>query len=354
MSYTDAGGNPVVINLGPADITVREPLIVLDKSYAVANADADDVITVTVTATNNGTSPAYNLRVLDDLDAVANLSYVALSNSANVSVDTATLGANKPIFSMATPAPIAASGGSFVFTFDILASSLVQPLEVLDNTIQADWTSLPDANTALNSGGTIGADGTATGMRIGAIPNAGSLLNDYEATFTNINLSVLPVDIAKNDLNPAVVPTIGEVKNFELVISIPEGVTNNLVINDDLFAASGLPQNAAYVLLNNPGDITYSFSGINTINGAAPAIAAPTVNASSVVTWTIGNVVTNTENDATPGPIVPTIRINYFARIENNLSTDAGDAMLNAATADFTNGDIRRHGDFGAGGRTAG
>ena len=326
---------------------MREPLIGLDKSYAIANADADDVITVTVTATNNGNSPAYNLRVLDDLDAVANLTYIPGSNSATVTEDIATLGANQPIFTINPPAPIAAGGGSFTFTFDVLASSTVQPLEILDNTIEADWTSLPDANTALNAGGTIGADGTPTGMRIGAIPNAGDLLNDYEATFTNINLSVPPVDIVKNDLNPLVVPTIGERKNFGLVISIPEGVTNNLVITDDLFAASALPANAAYILENNAGfDITYTFQNIATINGNAVlnetvfTAPPPADGATGAISWNIGAIVTDRENDAIGGGVNPEIRINYFARINNDINTDENDVMLNSATADFTNGEV--------------
>jgi hypothetical protein len=58
---------------------------------------------------------------------------------------------------------------------------LAKPHESLSNTIQADWTSLPSQSTALNSGGEIGPNGSATGMRIGALPNAGDALNDYEA-----------------------------------------------------------------------------------------------------------------------------------------------------------------------------
>ncbi len=343
VSYNDAGGNPVVINLGPADITVREPLIALDKSYAVLNADADDVITVTVTATNNGNAPAHNLRVLDNLDAVANLTYIPGSHSATVTEDIITLGANQPIFSMNPPAPIP-SGGNFSFSFNVLASSTVQPLEILDNTVQGSWTSLPDANTALNATGSIGADGTVMGMRTGAVPNAGDALNDFETSFTNNNLSVPPVVIAKNDLNPLVAPAIGQRKNFQLVISLPEGSSNNLVISDDLFAASGLPANAAYILENNAAfDVSYTFINIATINGAAPAETAftafPLDGASGVVSWNIGNVVTDRENDAVSGVVSPSIIINYFARINNDVVTDENDAMLNSAVASYTNGE---------------
>ncbi len=253
------------------------------------------------------------------------------------------LGANRPVFTLNPVAPIAA-GANVSFSFKVKVSSGVQPLEVLDNTVQAAWTSLPSDTTSLNSGGSIGADGSATGMRIGAIPNAGNTLNNYEATFTNNSLLVPTVAVTKTDLNPAVVTTIGERKKFELDIAIPEGVTNNLKISDDLFAASGLPPAAAYVLEDTAGyNISYSFSGIASINGAGPASTAftsvPANGASGVITWNIGKVVTNTEDDSVSTGINPSIHITYYARIDNNTSTDAGDAMLNSASAEFTSGE---------------
>ena len=121
----------------------------------------------------------------------------------------------------------------------MLASSTVQPLEILDNTVQASWTSLADANTALNSSGSIGADGTVNGMRTGAVPNAGNLLNDFEASFTNNNLSVPPVGITKTDLSPLAEAAIGERKNFQLVIALPEGNTSNLVVSGQCGLCAG-------------------------------------------------------------------------------------------------------------------
>ena len=80
---------------------MREPVIALTKSFAVANSDAGDILTVTVTATNNGTAAAYNLRVLDDLLA-SDLTYIAGSVSGTDppdNVDIVTFGANQPVFS---------------------------------------------------------------------------------------------------------------------------------------------------------------------------------------------------------------------------------------------------------------
>ncbi len=103
-SYIDESGNPVVLNFGQVDVLVREPRIDLTKAFAVANADAGDILTVTVTATNSGTATAYNLRVLDDLTG-RNMTFTGTVGGTNPpdTIDTTTLGANRPIFSWNPP-----------------------------------------------------------------------------------------------------------------------------------------------------------------------------------------------------------------------------------------------------------
>ena len=104
---------------------------------------------------------------------------------------------------------------------------VVEPLQVFENTIQADWTSLPGQDTALNSTGLIGADGAADGMRIGALPNAGNALNDYEAEASD-SVYVPGLAITKTDLNPALPPEIGAHKTFQLQLDLPEGLSNSV------------------------------------------------------------------------------------------------------------------------------
>ena len=73
--YADEIGNNVVIDFDAAEVIVSEPLLELTKEFAVETADASDQVTVTITATNNGTAPAYNPRFLDDLTGTG-LSYI--------------------------------------------------------------------------------------------------------------------------------------------------------------------------------------------------------------------------------------------------------------------------------------
>ncbi len=338
LSYIDAGGTTVNIPLGPATLNVTEPFIVLDKTFTVTEADARDVLTVTVTATNNGEAPAYNLRIRDDLAALGNLTYLGFPGGADPP-DGIVVGANQPIFSWNTPV---AAGGSKSFTFQVTVGDTVQPLELLDNTITADWTSLPDNTIALNAGGTIGADGAADGMRVGDMLNpGGDATNDFEATFFDDATSVPAVTIDKTDLTPGVIPAIGARKNFQVVLTIPEGNTNDLKITDNLIFAPG----NSFALENNPGfDITYNFVDIVSINGLAVNessfnAAEPADNTINSAVWDIGDIITEKENDPTNNSFSPRIIINYFARIDNDASIVAGDNMQNEATLEYIDGE---------------
>jgi len=204
----------VSLDFSPVSIVVREPLIELTKSFAVTNSDAADVLTVTVTATNNGTAAAYNLRVLDDLVG-SKLTYIPLSIGGTDppdNVDTSI--ANRPIFSwneldgaLPNPEYQIAPAGVRSFTFEVRVDTAAQPLEILDNTIHAAWDSLPGQTTALNSTGLIGPDGSVLGLRNGDVLTPGiTAPNDYETT-ASASTSVLPLIINKTDLGPAVVHT---------------------------------------------------------------------------------------------------------------------------------------------------
>lgn len=338
VRYINEVGTTVQLDFGQVDVQVREPDIALTKSFAVANADAADVLTVTVTAENIGTAPAYNLRVWDNLDGL-NLTYVGNVGGANPpdSVDTTTFGANQPIFIWNPSNPVDV-GDTISFTFDIQVDNTVQPEEILDNTIQADWTSLPGQTTALNSGGTIGANGSSLGMRTGALPNAGDTLNDYE-TDANAQTVVPAPTMGKTDLDPAVVPTIGARKQFQIQVSLPEGVTNGVVVTDNL-DTTGL----SYVLENNATyDITYTFQNIATINSQPPDESAfnafPADGSSGAIVWDIGTVTTQTENDTSTSAMAPAILITYDARINNDLVTDAGDTLQNGAAVNYDHGE---------------
>ena len=331
VTYIDDADNAVVIDFEAAEVVVSEPRLDLTKSFAVAAADAADTLTVTVTAQNAGSAAAYNPRFLDDLTGTR---YTYVGNVAGdnppPNVDVTTYGPDSPLFSW-DPGYEVPVGGQVSFTFDVLVAPDVEPLEVLDNTVQADWTSLPGQTTALNSAGIIGADGDVDGMRIGALPNAADALNDYESEASAF-VTVPPLAIAKTDLDPAVAAEIGAHKSFEVQINLPEGATNDVALNDNL--AFG---NASYVFADNADfSVSYEFVGIETINGQVPDASAfnalPADGASGIALWDVGAVVTQTEDDALVADISPYVRISYSARINNDVNTNVGNTLQNEAT----------------------
>jgi uncharacterized repeat protein (TIGR01451 family)/fimbrial isopeptide formation D2 family protein len=347
--YTNSSNAVVTLPYANVDVQVQEPTITLTKTFTPVTADAGDLVTVTVAATNNTAgriATAYNLQVRDDLTSATYLSYaggiVAITGAAPTAV---TVG---KITTFSWPAGNAiAFGETRTFSYKVLVDIGAQPLEVLSNNalnpMQAKWDSLPGSTTALNtSPGSIGADGSATGLRNGALPNAGSTLNDYE-TSTSATLTLPAVTLAKSDQNPSAVPAIGERKHFRVTINLPEATTQSLSLNDNLAFAG-----QSYVLENNVTyPITYTFSGIATINGVASVngttlastgiTSAPADGGTVNALWNIGAVVTNSENDNAVTAISPSITIDYYARINNVVGNVAGVNLRNAATASYFN-----------------
>ncbi|WP_299596042.1 isopeptide-forming domain-containing fimbrial protein [uncultured Microbulbifer sp.] len=340
VAYIDETGTQQRIAFESHSFTVLEPQIELQKTFDVSNADADDELTVTVTAENTGTAAAYNLQVLDDLvdsryTYIGNIGGNDPPDSDNDGVNT-----NAPIFGWerSNSDYAIAPGESRSFTFQVRVNQDVAPHEVLPNTVEGRWQSLPGNDIALNSTGIIGTDGAVDGMRIGVLPNAGDAVNDYEIT-ADAQTEVLPLTFTKTDLDDTVIPTIGAHKHFQLEIQLPEGISTEVSVSD-LLNGNG----AEYVLTHNSDyDITYEFIGIDTINGETPTEAAFTsfpVDGSTdpgTATWEIGTVDTAHEDDVVTSDLTPTIRIQYFARINNDTGTDAGSSLVNNATLNYLN-----------------
>ncbi|MBB3059625.1 DUF11 domain-containing protein [Microbulbifer rhizosphaerae] len=348
LEWRDESNNDHSLDYGQVDVQITEPLIALTKSWdASGDLDAGDVITITLTATNNGTANAYNLRIWDDL-LDSEMTFVEASvtgSGAPDSVDISTFGANRPVFVWNPENPLA-PGASREFSFQVRIDDKAQPLQQLNNVAHAAWTSLPGQSTALNPAGQIGADGALDGQRIGELPNADDAINDYETSSNPVDVTLAALSIAKEDIteNGAATETrtIGAHREFHLEISLPEGVSNNVRITDSL-AAGG----TSYVLARNANyEISCSYQGIQLINGVAPAAdcaaftAVPAVDATGDVVWDIGTVDTDSEDDVAASAITPIITINYFARVDNEIvETQSGNSLRNDAVLTYDNGD---------------
>jgi len=337
--YTSGGPDvPVTLTYTKADVQIQEPRITLTKTFSQSSADAADLITVTVSATNNtagNLATAYNLQVRDDLTLATHLSYAgSITSITGLAPTAATTGA---VTTFSWPAGNAiAFGETRSFSYKIQVAIGAQPMEILSNAalnpMQAKWDSLPGSSTKLNTLGALGADGAANGLRNGVLPNAGSTLNDYETIPVSYpTLTVPAITMTKTDLSTGVVPAIGAYKNFQIVINLPEGTSQTVTVADNLAAGS-----LSYLLEKTTPAISYTYQGISSVNGGV-AIGDPT-NSTGTATWDFGTVVTTSENDLATTVISPSITINYSARIDNTASADAGNTMQNSAVASYRNG----------------
>jgi uncharacterized repeat protein (TIGR01451 family)/fimbrial isopeptide formation D2 family protein len=349
VKYTDSSNVEVTKSFPKAEVRVQEPKITLTKVFSQSTADAADTITVTVSAANNtagNLATAYNLKVRDDFSSATNLSYAGSITSVTGLSPTASTSGGVTTFSWPAGNAIV-FGETRSFSYKVVVATGVQPLEIISNNsinpMQAKWDSLPGSTTALNSSGSIAADGDENGLRNGVLPNVvAPPVNDYQTTpVTPPTLTVPPISIIKTDESLGVIPAIGEYKNFKIVISLPEGSSQTVKVEDNLAVGT-----LSYLLEKTSPVISYSYSaGIASVNGGA-AIADPT-NSTGIATWDFGTVVTSTEDDNLTTLINPTITINYSARVDNagaptialpTSTSDGGDTLSNSAEVTYRNG----------------
>ncbi|HED34130.1 MAG TPA: DUF11 domain-containing protein [Gammaproteobacteria bacterium] len=353
VSFLDQGNNLVFVPLGAATVDIKEPNIqftirsgTLNPTppplvNAITSADASDIYTVEVVIDNNSpvpanVSPAYNLQIVADFSATPGATFVAGSlGAANFTFD--------PIASSPTQIvldynlPKLDPAGNETISFQIALPDNVQPHDILQTALTANYSSLASNAVALNATGLIGADNAPDGMRL------------YSTTQTDTTASVPGLINSKIEAplsDP--VPTIGARKRFQLQINFPEGLTqgnatNPLTVVDIL---SGPGSTTSYVFENNAAFvIAYEFSGIQSINGITDVaqfptqITAPLDGSTGAVTWTInGDVITDTEDDldGVANVINPYIRISYYARIDDNPATVAGGRLVNSVRSNYS------------------
>jgi len=354
----------------PIQVIVREPQLEIVKTFVEVGSgnpgtdetegDAKDIFQVRIDITNAGDATAYNPQVLDNLQLTK---YTYLANIATDDIppltapvsDGITLplpGSNQPVF-VWDPAFSIAPGVTISFNYQVEANDDVGPLEDVVNTSEAKWTSLQNNTIALNTSGLIGVDGDVLGMRNGYFPTTEPVPvnppNDYIFADSD-SIVVGGLTVTKTDLDAlTTTATIGAQKQFQIDIDLPEGLTNNVLINDNLAFGDVAPAPIQTYILENatPFLVQYEFFGIRTINGIAPTPAnaetifnsVPVNGTANNAIWDIGLVQTETENDKpVAGAIAPRIRITYYALVNNDLATNNLDLLQNEATLQYTSG----------------
>ncbi|MEM9271475.1 MAG: isopeptide-forming domain-containing fimbrial protein [Cyanobacteria bacterium P01_F01_bin.143] len=245
------------------------------------------------------------------------------------------------------------SDGEITIIYSATVDNDVNPDEIITNTANIVYTSLPGTGTTSNPTGSDipGTAGSTTGERDGVTTSNSA--NDHVASSSG-NVQIDPLEPVKTLVNTSESHTsdddvaIAEIVRYRLEVAIPEGVTNNFQITENLPAGliyldSDSSTNIAFV--SNGTGISSSNSDINNITdinisgNAATAPDADAVLISSVIAdegsdggfasgediiFSLGNL-TNSDDDADNEYVV----IEFNALVENISSNQAANAVLN-------------------------
>jgi uncharacterized repeat protein (TIGR01451 family)/fimbrial isopeptide formation D2 family protein len=313
----DFTGNPGGVITSQVSTTYREPRLAVTKAMSPGNPDAGDLVTITVTVTNTGNSPAYDVIVSDNLP----VTFFDETPGTSVNEGSTPMGF---VYSYSAPVvtytggPIPA-GASRVFTFTARVRADVVTGSSYQNTATASGDS---QSGVVAQERTISNLGNAT---VG-VPSSGV----SKSIFSTSENSTDPGD-ANISTNPPV--AIGEIITFRLTFTMPEGVTSTVTLADVL--PSGLTlipgtvtlqrSSTALVAANNPGGI----------NAAAAGTPVPVVLSGTTgeVSLAMGSVSNNDNNNLTAETYVLSLSV----VVDNTVSNNAGVTLTNVGRLRFLN-----------------
>ncbi len=319
--------NSVVSTPQTLTMTLKEPVLTLSKvASPTTGLDAGDEITYTISVSNTGNSPAYDL-AFDDL-LPAGLEYVASStaivtpSSLITTINQADTGtANHLKWGRIASVPQVLdllAGETFVFEYRVKVLDIAEPGQSLGNSIAMTYTSMSNSNPVLDSA--LGVAGASDGERDGS-DGEGSANNKYAITKTSTvtvdnNYSVLKVASA-DTLSPNGF-RIGDLITYTVTSTLQQGTAKDFKILDTL--PSGLEYDSTTSITPGAG---VSWTG-----------SPMTPTGTSTRTWAFGDVTVL----GTAGVGSGTITLVYVARVKddsNNAVTSGTLTRSNSARATY-------------------
>ncbi|MFN8499639.1 MAG: isopeptide-forming domain-containing fimbrial protein [Anaerolineae bacterium] len=308
-------------NSNGVSVTVVEPSVTLAKTIATTPTDAGDTVVYNLTFTNatgaNRTT-AFDLNVTDTLDSNLSLASVQVTAPGYA---TATDNSNIPGNAVNVVIDQLKPGDSVTVQVTATVRATAPAGQIIPNTGNLTYTSLPGTNgTTSNPTGstTPGAPGTSTGERTGT----GGSPNTYNSTDSKSTTLATPT-IVKQSPNPTSY-AIGSLVTYNLLVTLPEGVTKGLVVKDILPA--GLTyQSATIITTTGAGSpLTSNFNGM--LSSPPPSLS--------------GNTVTLTFNDTTTTadnvPTNNTFAVQVTAIVANVVGNQNGTTLNNQGVLTYT------------------
>lgn len=343
-TFNRANGNNalrVAAPAGPNDtsssLTLVEPTLAITKGVINVTpgkgfadpAAGGDILQYNLLMPNEGSSPAFDSTVTDTLPA--GLTFIP--GSANAFLGTIGSAGQTPIAGF-IPEPTEAGDGVLIWGDDNGDGSLDVPVgqyllltyrvnvtdastSTLVNSAVVDWTSLNGFSGSERSGSGC-PDIVAPDDYCTVVPAQASI-SVVDTTLFAKSVVADSWDDSYSSANDSVL-RVGDTLDYQLVLTLREGITRNVVVSDAL--PSGLVFDSV-LAINGEALAPY--------NAVAPfahsAISSPTVDAATnTVTWNIGDVENASNNDISDDSFV----ILYRARA-------ASDTLPHSATTTLTN-----------------
>ena len=327
----------------PGDtLTVVEPSVTVGKTVSGGPYDAGDDVTYQIVITAGGTSTAFDVVVEDALSAffdsgnVTGTSHTGTVSGISASFTGTTLTVN--IDSMAVGATVTVN-----YTGELVDA--LPAKQVVNNTATLTYTSLPGtAGTvggANTTGSTSGTAGTTTGERTGS----GTGPNTYTDSSLAQTITSGEPKIAKTYKDGSLTAddssstgstgsnlAIGETMTFDILVTLPEGLTQDLVVSD--VVPSGLELNSTYQVITAAADSDRLTADFNGTVDTTPTISPALPQSGTTVTFTFGDTTVAGDNDGTNNAFV----LRVVATALNTSGNDAGTVWTNTASLTYTDG----------------
>jgi LPXTG-site transpeptidase (sortase) family protein len=341
MQYNDADGgtmrNPTGSGTVNSSVTIVEPEIAITKNRSLpAQVDAGGEVTFTVVLSHLGTSNegAQDMYFADNLPAglvnIHDVSFTPTGAGFTPPSSWEITGAN--LQNLRVPSTPDDSfdmplGATLTITFKAYLDGTVQPSQIITNTGTAYWTSINGVPLAPAYERT-GADGLQGGGSLNDYRINGTIsLTADDGTFSKV------LETTSSTLTSGSQVTIGEIITYGLVVTLPEGTTNNVVLTDTLqpgliFVDATLETLAA----NSDGLLAGNFIGTASISSITPPVSNPP-NEGGTATINLGTVSITGDNVTTNNALLVKVR----ARVLNTLANQANQSRTNSATMTYNN-----------------
>ncbi|MBK8900438.1 MAG: carboxypeptidase regulatory-like domain-containing protein [Anaerolineaceae bacterium] len=303
-------------------VQIDEPDVSLAKTITTTPNDAGDTIVYQLVATNSSAAnieTAFDVLITDTLDSnlvlqsvnVTAPGYATVTNTSNIPLNQVNV-----LLDQLNP------GDAVTIVVTATVASTAPVGQTIPNIAYLTYSSLPGNGTTGNSTGsdTPGASGAANGERNGD----GGVNDHFDSASAPVSLNTPAID---KQISPTSY-TIGEMLTYDILVTLPEGVAEDLVLVDDL--PVGLNYQSHQIIETaaaSGGLLTADFNGTL----PAPLVTAPGGSGANL-TLNFGDTTTTADNDATNN----TFLVRVTAVVLNELGNQNGNTRTNTAQLTYT------------------